>query len=434
MIESRDTFITTTRTPAHLAALAIVSLLLVSAVSAGQWPRFRGPNGQGISDAKTIPVKWTQSDYDWRIELPGSGPSSPVVWDGKVFVTCADKDTPKGVLLAVDAGTGKTLWSKQYPLARSRMNNLNSYATGTPALDADRVYVLWSTAKEMLLAALDHDGNEVWQREFGPTTSSHGPGVSPVVVNDLVVFSREQKTGTGLAINGWVAVDRRTGETRWTVPRKLGAISYSTPCLYRPQDGGAAQLVFTSQLHGITAVDPRAGKVIWEADFAFIARVASSPVIVGDLIAGTCGQGGGGKRIAAIRPPVSAGASATEAYSSEDRASGTIPYVSTSLCKDGLLFSYHDQGTICCRRAETGEIIWSEKPAGRYYGSPVWVDGRLYCITREGDVVVVKAEAEYKLLGVNSLGEKSDATPAIADEKMYLRTLSHLICLGGRAK
>lgn len=433
MIESRDTSIATTRTRVHLAAIAVISLLLASVVSAGQWPRFRGPNGQGISDAKTIPVKWTQSDYDWRIKLPGGGPSSPVVWDDKVFVTCADKNVPKGILVAVDAGTGKTLWTKQYPLTRSKMNGLNSYATGTPALTADRVYVLWSTASEMLLAALDHDGKEVWRKEFGPTTSSHGPGVSPVVVNDMVVFSREQKTGAGSEIDGWVAVDRRTGETRWTIPRKLGAISYSTPCLYTPR-GGAAQLVFASQLHGITAVDPRAGKVIWEADSAFIARVASSPVLVGDLIAGTCGQGGGGKCITAIKPPASPGESAKEAYRSEDRASGTIPYVSTGLCKDGLLFHYHDQGTICCRRAATGEILWSEKPAGKYYGSPVWVDGRLYCITREGDAVVVKAAAKYELLGVNSLGEKSDATPAVADEKMYLRTVSHLMRLGGRAK
>ena len=433
MIESRDTFITTAQTRTHLAALAIISLLLVSIVSAGQWPRFRGPNGQGISDAKTIPVKWTQSDCDWRIELPGGGPSSPVVWDDKVFTTCAEASTPKGILVAVDVRTGQMLWKKEYPLSRSKMNKLNSYATGTPALAADRVYVLFSTASETILAALDHDGGRVWQRDLGPTTSSHGPGISPIVVDDLVVFSREQKVNSGSVKSEWIAVDRHTGQTKWTTPRRAGAISYSTPCLHASQ-GGPDRLVFTSQLHGITAVDPSDGKVVWEAESAFIARVASSPVIVGDLIAGTCGQGSGGKRITAIRPPASPGAPATEAYSSEDRASGTIPYVSTSLCKDGLLFSYHDQGTICCRRAETGEIIWTEKPAGRYYGSPVWVDGRLYCITREGDVVVVKAAAEYELLGVSSLGEESDATPAIADEKMYLRTTSHLICLGGRAK
>ena len=410
-----------------------VSMLSASIALAEQWSRFRGPNGQGISDAKTIPIKWSQNDFSWRIQLPGSSPSSPVVWNDKVFTTCADTSEPKGLLVAVDADTGKTLWSKEYPLTRSRMNKLNSYATGTPALTAERVYVLWSTANEMILAALDHDGGEVWKREFGPTTSSHGPGVSPVVVDDLVVFSREQKTNTSSATSEWIALDRRSGKTRWTLPRKAGAISYSTPCLHSSQ-GSPDRLIFTSQLHGITAVDPRQGKVVWEAESAFIARVASSPVIVGDLIAGTCGKGGGGQCITATRPPSSPGASPTEAFRSEDRASGTIPYVSTSLSRDGLLFSYHDQGNICCRRAATGEILWTEKPAGRYYGSPVWVDGRLYCITREGDVVVVKASPEYELLAVNPLGEKSDATPAVADERMYLRTASHLMCVAGEAK
>ncbi len=431
MNRQRHTFVTTTQIHRDLIAVTIIPLLLVSVTFAGQWPRFRGPNGQGISDAKTIPVKWTQSDYNWKIELPGTGPSSPVVWDDKVFVTCADQDAPKGILVAVDAKTGKTLWKKEYHLSRSKMNRLNSYATGTPALTADRVYVLWSTAKEKLLAALDHEGGEIWKKEFGPTTSSHGPGVSPIVVNDLVVVTHEQKTSDGPVKSAWVAVDRKTGQTRWTVDRRSGGISYSTPCLYRPQDA-PAQLVFTSQTHGITAVDPSTGSIVWEAESAFIARVVSSPVIAGDLIAGTCGQGGGGKRIIAIKPPASDSTSPKEVYSSQDRA--TTPYVSTSLYKDGLLFTFHDQGTICCRRAATGELLWSEKPAGRFYGSPVWVDGRLYCITREGDVVVLRAAPEYELLAVNSLGEKSDATPAVADERMYLRTTSHLVCLGGTAK
>jgi len=419
---------TTTQTHKGLIAVTIIPLLLVSVTFAGQWPRFRGPNGQGISDAKTIPVKWAESDYNWKIELPGTGPSSPVVWDDKVFVTCADQKAPKGILVAVDATTGRILWKREYSLSSSKMNKLNSYATGTPALAADRVYVLWTTAKEMLLAALDHEGGEIWKKELGPTTSSHGPGVSPVVVDDLVVFAHEQKTSSDSIKSAWIAVDCKTGQIRWSADRQSGVISYSTPCLYSPQ-GGPAQLIFTSQTHGITAVEPCTGNIIWEAESAFIARVVSSPVIVGDLIVGTCGQGGGGKRIIAIKPPTSDSNSPKEAYSSEDRA--TTPYVSTSLYKDGLLFSFHDRGTICCRSAATGKLLWSEKPAGGFYGSPVWVDGRLYCITREGDVVVLKAAPEYELLAVNSLGEKSDATPALADERIYLRTTFHLICLGG---
>ena len=94
----KHTFLTTVQTHRDLIAVTIVLLLLVSVASAGQWPRFRGPNGQGITDAKTIPVKWTESDYNWKIELPGTGPSSPVVWDDKVFVTCADQQAPKGIL------------------------------------------------------------------------------------------------------------------------------------------------------------------------------------------------------------------------------------------------------------------------------------------------------------------------------------------------
>ena len=417
----------------YSVTIMVITLFLASAGLAGQWPRFRGPNGQGISDAKTIPVKWTQNDYDWRIELPGSGPASPVVWDEKVFTTCADTSAPKGILIAFDAATGKMLWTKEYSLPRYKMNRLNSYATGTPSLTADRVYVLWSTANKMILVVLDHDGGEVWRKEFGSTASSHGPGISPVLVDDLVVVSREQRTNTGSAKSEWLALDRRTGQTRWTIPRSTGDISYSTPCIYT-SPGVPDRLIFTSQEHGITAVDPRDGKVAWEAKSAFIARVVSSPVLAGDLIVGTCGKGGGGRRITATRPPASPNAAPTEAYSSEDHAGRTIPYVSTSLCKDGLLFSFHDQGNICCRQAATGKILWTEKPAGRYYGSPVWVDGRLYCITREGDLVVVKAAPEYELLAVNSLGEKSDATPAVADERMYLRTTSHLMCISAAAK
>lgn len=406
----------------------VVAVSLSCLASAGTWPRFRGPNGQGISDARSIPVQWTESDYLWTIDLPGTGPSSPVVWDDKVFVTCADAQSPKGILLAINVDNGQILWTKEYPLPNSKMNNLNSYATGTPALTADRVYTLWSTANKALLVALDHEGREVFEREFGPVSSSHGPGVSPMVVNDLVVFTREQLRDRD---SFWIALDAETGQTRWTVERQVGQISYSTPAVYSPRNG-RPQLVFTSATHGISAVDPSTGTVLWETKDAFIARVVSSPVIARDLIIGTCGQGGSGKRITAVRPPANRSEEPRIAHKSEDLA--TTPYVSTSLYKDGLLFTFHDQGTICCRKADTGEILWSEKPAGRFYGSPVWVDGRIYCITRKGDVVVLKAAHKYELLAVNSLGEKSDATPAVADERMYLRTSSKLFCLKGKAK
>jgi len=108
------------------------------------------------------------------------------------------------------------------------------------------------------------------------------------------------------------------------------------------------------------------------------------------------------------------------------------PYVPTPLAKDGLLFTFGDQGDVSCMRLETGEALWSEKPGGRFYGSPVWVNGLLYCINRAGEVLVLKAAPTYELIGIHPLGEKSQATPAVAGDKMYLRTYSHLISIGGK--
>ncbi|HUT47126.1 MAG TPA: PQQ-binding-like beta-propeller repeat protein, partial [Sedimentisphaerales bacterium] len=181
--------------------------------------------------------------------------------------------------------------------------------------------------------------------------------------------------------------------------------------------------------HGMTGVDPGMGKVIWEVASAFPARVVSSPVIAGELLIGTCGDGGSGKRLTAIRPGTKDGSiQATEAYRI---GSGIRPYVPTSVSRKGLLFTFHDQGHVSCLRAATGERIWQEKPAGRFFSSPVWADGKLYCITMDGDVVVIRAAETYELLAINPLGEKSHATPAIAGGRMYLRTYSHLFSIGG---
>jgi outer membrane protein assembly factor BamB len=110
---------------------------------------------------------------------------------------------------------------------------------------------------------------------------------------------------------------------------------------------------------------------------------------------------------------------------------GVVSYVPTAVVHEGLLFLFHDQGTVSCLRAHTGEVLWSHKPAGRYYGSPICVNCRLYAMTVDGDVVVLWAGPKYELLAVNPLGEKTQATPAIANGRMYLRTFSHLICVGG---
>ena len=408
-------------------------MIIVSAsVSKGQeWTRFRGPNGQGISKAKTIPIKWSEEDYNWKVKLPGGGHSSPVLWDDKLFITSGDQQAGKSVILALNVSDGKVLWQKEYSLSKYRPNKLNSYASATPTADADHVYVLFTSPEETILAALNHQGTEIWKRTFEGVRCQHGAGSSPIVHNDMVIITHEHedKSSQG-AKSFWLAVDRKTGETCWTLDRQTGPkTSYSTPCVYTPAQG-KPQLIFNSHFHGMTSVDPGTGKVIWEVASAFPARVISSPVIADELLIGSCGDGGAGKRLIAIRSGSGDGSiQPQEAYSID---SGHRPYVPTSVAKGGLLFTFLDGGLVSCWDSATGRQLWEEKPAGRFFGSPVWVDGRLYCITMDGDVVVIKAAEKYQLLAINPLGEKSHAAPAVAGGRMYLRTYSQLFSIGGK--
>jgi outer membrane protein assembly factor BamB len=416
------------KTTAQIFSILFV-ILLTCGLQAQEWPRFRGPNGQGISRAKTIPVKWTEQDFNWKVKLPAGGHSSPVIWNDKVFVTCENPGSPGGILLALDVSDGHTLWEKKYKLTAYKHHRDNNYASATPVVNAEHVYVLWQTSRETIIAALDHNGHNIWQRTFPGIYSRFGPGTSPMLFNDIVVFTHEHWKGGKEYQSSWIALDRKTGRTRWTTKRNNSEISYSTPCIYSPKKS-EPQLIFTSWAHGISGVEPGTGTVIWEVPSVLPARVVSSPVIAGDLLIGSCGKGGAGKQLAAVRAGSRNNPKQPElVYTCTGKSA---PYVPTSLAKDGLLFTYHDQGDISCLRLETSEVLWCEKPGGRFYGSPVWVNGLLYCIDRKGGVVVVKAAPKYELLAINSLGEKSHATPAVAKGRMYLRTFSHLISLGGR--
>ncbi|MHC4495125.1 MAG: PQQ-like beta-propeller repeat protein [Planctomycetota bacterium] len=414
--------------------LVLALAILGTSMSWGQeWTRFRGPNGQGISRAKTIPVKWTEDDYNWKVKLPGGGHSSPVLWGEKLFVTSGDRQTGKSVIFALNVSDGKVLWQKEYSLSKYRPNKLNSFASATPTVDADHVYVLFTSPEETILAALNHQGKEIWKRTFEGVLCQHGAGSSPIVHNDMIIFTHEHEDKSSPdARSVWFAVSRKTGETRWTLDRQTGPkTSYSTPCVYTPA-GGKPQLIFNSHSHGMTSVNPGTGKVIWEVVSAFPARVVSSPVIADELLIGSCGDGGSGKRLIAIRPGSSDGSiQPKEAYSID---SGYRPYVPTSIAKAGLLFTFLDRGYVSCWNSATGRQLWEEKPAGKFFSSPVCVDGKLYCITMDGDVIVVRAAETYELLAINPLGETSHSAPAVSGGRMYLRTYSQLFSIGSKKR
>ena len=406
------------------------SLLLFTCVlpAAGEnWARFRGPNGQGHSSEKGLPVKWTENDYLWTVKLPGMGFSSPVIWGEKVFITCATENNNNASLMAYHTADGKELWQKQYKFKPAKMHDLNSIAASTPAVDEKHVYVLWYSEDKTLLAALDHTGREIWSKDFGVTFTRHGPCASPILYKDLVIFTQEQNKNSKHPESKWIAVNKQTGQPQWTVNRDItNEVSYSVPCVYTDKQGKDV-LIFSSRQHGISAVDPGTGKVVWEVKDVLPARVVSSPVLAGDLILNTCGSGGGGKQLAVVRLPETAEQTPEVAYTSQEKF---VPYVSTGIAVNNLFFLYHDQGTVTCIDSKTGNMKWSEKPAGRYYSSPVYANGKLYCMDMDGRVVVLSAKDSYEILAIMDLGEKTQASVSIANGRIFLRTLTRLVCVG----
>jgi outer membrane protein assembly factor BamB len=389
--------------------------------AAAEWTRFRGPNGSGISPATTIPTTWTDNDYNWKVALPGVGHSSPVVWGDRIFLTGGEEATAKRLVFCLSTVDGSILWRRGYESKTFRKNRDNSYATSSASVDQEHVYIYWTTPEEVTLIALDHQGRDCWRRNLGPFISQHGSGTSPMVYRDLVVVNNDQEGKSSL-----LALDAKTGATRWEIERRTAKAAYSTPCILEREDG-PAELVFTSSAHGISGINPLTGAADWEFTNAFPARVVGSPIVASGLIVASCGEAGVGRRLVAVHP-----GSAAEAPQLAYEMKTFIPYVPTPLAKDGLLFLWGDSGLVACHRATTGERLWREKISDSFYGSPVWADGRLYCISRTGVVYVLAAAERPQVLATIDLGDPSFATPAIAKGIMYLRTQSHLFSVGGK--
>ncbi len=423
-----------------LLPVAAVSLLSILPVSAEEdlWTRFRGPNGTGISNAKTVPVSWTDEDYNWKIELPAPGHSSPVVWGDRIFVTCGDPATALRTLLCVEVSTGRTLWKHEEPSKTYNQHRDNSYATATPVVDAGGVVITWSTPEAVMLLALDLEGRELWRRDLGPLISLQGSGSSPILYQDMVVLANDQEDmerSPGRKPDGpnpvgrsfVVAVDRKTGQTRWETEIETYFAGYSTPCIYQAE-GGRAELIFSTTAQGILAIDPATGKINWEFGKPFLDRAVISPVVAPGLVIAGHGAGIRGTRCIAVRPgSAEKSVPPTSAY---ELTTG-IPMVPTPLVKDGRLFLWGDDGVLSCLCVATGELVWRERVEGTYFASPVWVDGRLYNLSKKGEVVVVAAADKFEVLHRISLGEPGYASPAVAGGIMYLRTSSHLFSLGG---
>jgi outer membrane protein assembly factor BamB len=392
---------------------------LATNAAAQEWPRFRGPNGSGVSDAN-LPTHWTDKDYRWTAKLPGPGHSSPVLWGERLFVTAADA-AGKLHLVCLDAAAGSIQWSRAFAAGPPGGHKDNNLASATPAVDGQRVYLAWGTPKEVVLVALTHDGEEVWRRDFGPYRAGHGFGASPIVHDGLVILQCEKDGNDSIA-----AVDTATGQERWRVARK-SRNTYATPCIFQPS-GRPAELIAVSYEDGVTSLDPATGRRNWAVD-AFDKRhvegAIASPIVHGDLVLASAGWLSVRYETIALRPGV------TGKVDTVYKVDREPPLVPTPAAKDDLLFLWNDRGIVTCVNAQTGARHWSERVDGGFYASPVIAGRYIYCPSREGDMFVLAASKRFEQVARIALGEGTHSTPAIAGHRIFVRTLTRVMCLAG---
>ena len=403
------------------AALTAVLAFSFSA-HAQEWTRFRGPNGSGIAKGANLPAEFSEADFNWKVELPGSGHSSPVIWGDRVFVSATPAGTAKRAIVCIEAKSGKTLWTREYETAAFRAHADNSYTSMSPAVDAERVYAWWGSPEASALVALDQkDGKEVWRRDLGPFVSQHGPGASPIVEGDAVLlnFAQDEPRSFLLALNA------KSGKELWKHEHPGASSSASTPCILKNADG-TREAILISRTVGMTAVDVATGKVTWELPGLLPKRCIASPVVTeAGLVIGQCGEGQAESFVYAVKPG-SGGKPAEKVY----EVIRTGGYVPCPLAIGDRLFLWKENGLVTCLRAANNEQVWSERVEGPFYGSPIALNGRLYNITRRGDLVVIGSGDKFEKIARIPLGEGSFATPAVSGGRMYLRTFTHLISVG----
>lgn len=406
----------------------IVAVCCWAAFSCGSavaenWPQFRGSDGAGISSAKGIPTNWSQGDYLWDVAIDGIGHASPVIWGEHVFVISSEDDGAIRRLVCLSSQSGKQLWTQSIGMNRLRpQNQKSSNASSTPATDGERVYVLFADKESYLVAAYDFSGELLWRRSLGAFESQHGLGVSPIIVDDMLIVCNDQDGPSSI-----FALDKKSGATRWVSPRSFRgqSTSYSTPLVW--QDGkGAPQLICASGPLGISSLDLHTGTPNWHSG-AFPLRTVASPVAGGGLFIASCGQGG---RYGVLQVAVDPHSRDEEGLAKVVwKREKMIPYVPTPIVYGEYLFDWTDEGIIACVDLKTGKDVWVKRLGGKFTSSLVCIDGKLYAVDEGGKVTVIEAGPEFKELGTADLGDSSYSTPAVANGRLYLRTFSRLKCL-----
>jgi outer membrane protein assembly factor BamB len=437
----------------------IVLLGLSVALSAQNWPSFRGPGASGVADGKA-PSHWDAPkgvNVAWKVEIPGLAHSSPVVWGDRVYVTTAVSSDPKAVfrhglfgdvdpspdvskhswrVYCLDKASGKIIWEKvaHEGTPKTKRHSKSSQASSSPATDGKHVVAFFGSEG---LYTYDTNGKLLWQQDLGILNAGWfydpdyewGTASSPIIYKNLVIVQCDIQKNSFVA-----AYDINDGHRVWMTPREE-IPSWGTPTIYEGKD--RAELI-TQATKFIRGYDPMTGKELWRLS-GNSEVTAPTPIVAHDLIFVTNGYRVV-QPIFAIRPGASGDISLKAGQESNDFIAWSKqhggPYMPTPVVYGDYLYTCNNQGVTACYKAKTGERVYQQRlgEGGAYSASPVAADVKIYYTSEDCDVFVVKAGPTYELLATNAIGEVCMASPAISDGKLFVRAEHHLFAIGEAAK
>ena len=382
------------------------------------WTAFHGTDNHGWAAATSLPSRWAQDDYAWKIETAAADVGSVSIREGRIFFLASDPDKRQIVLHCHRLVDGAMLWKLPMSQNPHHTHARNSLAAGTPSVDGDGVVFAYAEDDHTHLVAVDHDGKPVWQRDFGPWLSQHGFGTSPRLFDGKVALlvSRQAEQlpeGVEPSTSKMVCVDRLTGRNLWETPLKATRTCYGMPAVRRVS--GGVELLDANTGNGVFAIDAQDGRLKWELP-VIQKRVVSSPLLIGDTLIATDGAGGRGK-LTAVGLPGPHSSDAKVIYTIDRSA----PYVPTPAVADGIVFLVDDKGVASAIDPASGTVHWTRRIGGNHGPSPVVIGDRLLLISLDGTATTTEATAQAQPVERFELGGSVAATPAAAEGWVVLR-------------
>tara|TARA_B100000965_G_scaffold97356_1_gene79572 strand:+ start:147 stop:1424 length:1278 start_codon:yes stop_codon:yes gene_type:complete len=405
-------------------------------LSAENWPGWRGPNGDGISNEKIVPKLWSNTkNIVWKMPIQGEGHSSPIVWDDRVFLTTSLTDKNERRLLCFDRLTGRLLWDEVViQSSPESIHRLNSRASSTPSTDGKQVYVAFMRAEgakviapnvgsermitpgKIIVAAYDFKGQQKWKTDVGDFVSAHGFNSCPLLFEDFVIINGDHDGDAYL-----VALDPKTGKEKWRTIRENKTRSYVTPIIR--QIKGRTQMLLSGSL-SVASYDPRSGSRHWIIDGPTEQFVASM-VYNGKYVFVTGGYPE--RHILAIDPDGSGNVTDTHIVWRTTRGAAYVP---SPIVVGPYLLIVADSGIASCFDAMSGKRLWQERLPGGHSSSPVSANGLVYFISDSGITSIVRPGNAFEVVARNDLEERVSASVAVSQSQLFIRSHQYLYCIG----